>query len=266
MNFFDLTFNENEDLKDKNNLSENESKEILEINTKENVIIPEINNESVFGKILNSTTGFANNISDKYKEIYDSSFNLLSETTDSISEKSIEIYDSSLSIISESNISISETYNYFTDKSGEFYESSLSFLTETGTSLSESSKQKYITIKDKIDREYDQIEIKNNLFILLSKLDIPKIIKFLQNIKTNNTNSLNALKVTISFLKIFETYKLNLIIENKNNEILYINHTVSEFLSKVDFKEVLREVKPYFLLIPPPYGIAVFTILEIFVD
>ena len=120
---------------------------------------------------------------------------------------------------------------------------------------------------------YDQIEIKEKFYSALSDIDLNDLIQKLRALEIENKKAKNALNIVISFLHIFTKYqKTNTLLpeivnlEGLPKESQEVNKQVTSFMQNIDFKEVLREVRPYILYIPHPAAPVVYQLLSFFCD
>lgn len=176
------------------------------------------------------------------------------------------IYNSTSSWTSNLGESIAETFNSAKERTGEAYNNSINYISETSSSISNSTKDNFVSIKDKIGETYEQVEIKNNFYLLLDFISIPIVVMALQ--KLSIAVPLPPVKVgiivLIGLLMIFEEHKKNTaeksLTTNQINE--KTNFEVSELLKNVDLKSIISTLQPYEKQIP--YGKQVFFILKLF--
>lgn len=222
-------------------------------------------------KIFSFTIGEEKNSIDDCQIEGKSDENIEKEVDDLVSDDKgffSNMFDYGKSMTSNITDNLTENLNLLTQKSGEIYDDSINFFSEKSLAISESTKENFITIKTAVGKSYEQIEIKNNLYLALSKIDLPIVINHLKNIKTSNQKTRNSILAIIAFLNIFQNHKLKLLLIDTEQNLLEkkeIDNSVTNFLKDIDMKDVLIEVKPFLLLIPPPYGIGAYYILELFI-
>ena len=222
-------------------------------------------------KIFGFTIGEENNSNDDSQVEKKNTEDIEKELDTSISDNQgffSNIFDYGKSITSNISESLTDNLNHITQKSTEIYDDSINFFSEKSLAISESTKENFVTIKTVVGKSYEQIEIKNNLYLALSKIDIPFVISNLKNVKTSNQKTRNSILAIIAFLNIFQNHKLKLLSTDNNQNLLEkkeIDNSVTNFLKDIDMKDVLTEVKPFLLLIPPPYGIGAYYVLELFI-
>ena len=130
--------------------------------------------------------------------------------------------------------------------------------------------ESFVEITHKAGEFYDQIEIKDNFYKVLSKVNLNSLIENLNNVEIKNEKAKNALKIVVSLLNIFDNYqKRNNLLLNTSEiieEKQELSSEVSHFIKNIDFKEILREVRPYILYIPHPAAPIVYQLLSFLCD
>lgn len=151
----------------------------------------------------------------------------------------------------------------------ETYETSASFITEKGNVICDTTAENFVIIKQKVGNIYEQIEIKNNLYELLSKIDLTALKENLTSLTIENSKGKVAVAAVVTFISIFEKHKLNVLVTENSKAISaekqQISGEVSSFLSSIDFKETLKIAMPYILYIPHPAAPILYRILCFFV-
>ena len=167
----------------------------------------------------------------------------------------------------------SSTYNSIIQSTNETYNATVDFLSEKGTNIYNSTAETFVEIGHKTGELYDQIEIKEKFYSTLSEIDLNDLIQKLCALEIENKKAKNALNIVISFLHIFTKYqKTNTLspeivnLEGLPKESQEVNKQVTSFMQNIDFKEVLREVRPYILYIPHPAAPVVYQLLSFFCD
>ncbi|WP_454937348.1 hypothetical protein [Capnocytophaga leadbetteri] len=192
------------------------------------------------------------------------------ENKEKIDEKNIEVEVSFWDSITNYT---SSTYNSIIQSTNETYNATVDFISEKGTNIYNSTAETFVEIGHKTGELYDQIEIKEKFYSTLSDIDLNDLVQKLSALEIENKKAKNALKIVISFLHIFTKYqKANALLPEAANleglpkESQEVNKQVTSFMQNIDFKEVLREVRPYILYIPHPAAPVVYQLLSFFCD
>lgn len=176
------------------------------------------------------------------------------------------IYNSTSNLTTNFGESIVETFNSAKVKSGEAYDNSIILFSDTSSSVTDLTKQNFVIIKDRIGETYEQIEIKNNLYLLLDLISIPILIIGLKKLSlvVPIPQAKIGIIVLIGFLLIFEEHKSNV----KGNELTTkeindkTNLEVSKLLKNVDLRSIISTLQPFEKQIP--YSKQLFFIVKLF--
>lgn len=172
------------------------------------------------------------------------------------------IYNSTSNWTTNIGENIADTFNSAKKKTGEAY----NYISETGSSISSSTKENFVSIKDKIGNSYEQIEIKNNLYLLLDLISIPILIVGLKKLSlaVPDPQVKIGIVLLVGLLVIFEEHKNN----TKNSELTKdeinekTNFEVSKLLKNVDLNSIITTLQPFEKQIP--YGKQFFFIVKLF--
>lgn len=168
------------------------------------------------------------------------------------------VYDSTSAWTSNLGENIIDTFNSAKEKTALSYDNSKNFILETSTSINDSTKQNFVVIRDKIGETYEQIEIKNNLYVLLDYIDLSLVAAALYKIPAPPPAKI-ALIVVAQLLIIFAEHKKNK--ENSKNDDT-TEFEVSKLLKNVDMKNVISILEEYHKSIPQ--GKQILSIVKLF--
>ena len=166
----------------------------------------------------------------------------------------------------------SSTYNSIAQSTTETYNATIDFISEKGTNIYNSTADTFVEIGHKTGELYDQIEIKDSFYKVLSSIDLNDLTEKISTLEIENRKAKNALNIIVSFLHIFtKCQKRTPSLPTSSSVILpqekqEINNEASSFMQNIDFKAVLREVKPYILYIPHPAAPILYQLLSFFCD
>jgi len=164
----------------------------------------------------------------------------------------------------------SSTYDNIVESTSIAYSTTIDFISEKSSNIYNTTTESFVEITHKAGEFYDQIEIKDNFYKVLSKVNLNSLIENLNNVEIKNEKAKNALKIVVSLLNIFDNYqKRNNLLLNTSEiieEKQELSSEVSHFIKNIDFKEILREVRPYILYIPHPAAPIVYQLLSFLCD
>ena len=150
------------------------------------------------------------------------------------------------------------------------YSTTIDFISEKSSNIYNSTAESFVEITHKAGEFYDQIEIKDSFYKVLSEVNLNSLIENLNNIEIKNEKAKNALKIVVSLLNIFDNYQKRNNLSRNTSEIIEekqeLSSEVSNFMKNIDFKEILREVRPYILYIPHPAAPIVYQLLSFLCD
>lgn len=177
------------------------------------------------------------------------------------------LFDKTTSLSNNIIEGVSEKAKSLKDFSKEEYNGALDFLSEKSFDIGNFSKDSFVSIKTKIGDTFENIEFKDNFFVLISKLDIPFVIQNLSQVKVNDQKAKHALKVVITLLQVIDKHKSKkLAIANSNlTNDSELSIEVVKLLKDINMKDVLEAVKPYIGMLPFPIGQILYLIIEIFI-
>ena len=164
----------------------------------------------------------------------------------------------------------SSTYDNIVESTSVAYSTTIDFISEKSSNIYNTTAESFVEITHKAGEFYDQIEIKDNFYRVLSKVDLNSLIENLNNVEIKNEKAKNALKIVVSLLNIFDNYQKRNNLSLNTSEIIEekqeLSSEVSHFIKNIDFKEILREVRPYILYIPHPAAPIVYQLLSFLCD
>ena len=164
----------------------------------------------------------------------------------------------------------SSTYDNIVESTSVAYSTTIDFISEKSSNIYNTTAESFVEITHKAEEFYDQIEIKDNFYRVLSKVDLNSLIENLNNVEIKNEKAKNALKIVVSLLNIFDNYQKRNNLSLNTSEIIEekqeLSSEVSHFIKNIDFKEILREVRPYILYIPHPAAPIVYQLLSFLCD
>jgi hypothetical protein len=201
------------------------------------------------------------------KSMFDKFISLFEKKEENISDKDIEDKESLWNSIASYT---SSTYDNIVESTSIAYNTTIDFISEKSSNIYNSTAESFVEITHKAGEFYDQIEIKDNFYRVLSKVNLNSLIENLNNVEIKNEKSKNALKIVVSLLNIFDNYQKRNNLSPNTSEIIEekqgLSSEVSHFMKNIDFKEVLREVRPYILYIPHPAASVVYQLLSFLCD
>ena len=201
------------------------------------------------------------------KSIFDKFISLFEKKEENISGKDIEEKESLWNSIASYT---SSTYDNIVESTSVAYNTTIDFISEKSSNIYNITAENFVEITHKAGEFYDQIEIKDNFYKVLSKVNLNSLIENLNNVEIKNEKAKNALKIVVSLLNIFDNYqKRNNLLLNTSEiieEKQELSSEVSHFMKNIDFKEILREVRPYILYIPHPAAPIVYQLLSFLCD
>lgn len=201
------------------------------------------------------------------KSMFDKFISLFEKKEENILGKDIEDKESLWNSIASYT---SSTYDNIVESTNIAYNTTIDFISEKSSNIYNSTAESFVEITHKAGELYDQIEIKDNFYRVLSKVNLNSLIENLNNVEIKNEKSKNALKIVVSLLSIFDSYQKRNNLSPNTSEIIEekqgLNGEVSHFMKNIDFKEVLREVRPYILYIPHPAAPVVYQLLSFLCD
>ena len=201
------------------------------------------------------------------KSIFDKFISLFEKKEENISCKDVEDKESLWNNIASYT---SSTYDNIVESTSIAYSTTIDFISEKSSNIYNNTAESFVEITHKAGEFYDQIEIKDNFYKVLSKVNLNSLIENLNNIEIKNEKAKNALKIVVSLLNIFDNYqKRNNLLLNTSEiieEKQELSSEVSHFIKNIDFKEILREVRPYILYIPHPAAPIVYQLLSFLCD
>ena len=164
----------------------------------------------------------------------------------------------------------SSTYDNIVESTSIAYSTTIDFISEKSSNIYNSTAESFVEITHKAGEFYDQIEIKDNFYKVLSKVNLNSLIESLNSIEIKNEKAKNALRIVVSLLNIFDNYQKRNNLSPNTSEIIEekqkLSSEVSNFMKNIDFKEILREVRPYILYIPHPAAPIVYQLLSFLCD
>lgn len=201
------------------------------------------------------------------KSMFDKFISLFEKKEENISCKDVEDKESLWNNIPSYT---SSTYDNIVESTSIAYSTTIDFISEKSSNIYNNTAESFVEITHKAGEFYDQIEIKDNFYKVLSKVNLNSLIENLNNIEIKNEKAKNALKIVVSLLNIFDNYqKRNNLLLNTSEiieEKQELSSEVSHFIKNIDFKEILREVRPYILYIPHPAAPIVYQLLSFLCD
>lgn len=201
------------------------------------------------------------------KSMFDKFISLFEKKEENISCKDVEDKESLWNNIASYT---SSTYDNIVESTSIAYSTTIDFISEKSSNIYNNTAESFVEITHKAGEFYDQIEIKDNFYKVLSKVNLNSLIENLNNIEIKNEKAKNALKIVVSLLNIFDNYqKRNNLLLNTSEiieEKQELSSEVSHFIKNIDFKEILREVRPYILYIPHPAAPIVYQLLSFLCD
>jgi hypothetical protein len=201
------------------------------------------------------------------KSMFDKFISLFEKKEENISCKDIKDKESLWNSIASYT---SSTYDNIVESTSVAYSTTIDFISEKSSNIYNITAESFVEITHKAGEFYDQIEIKDNFYRVLSKVDLNSLIENLNNVEIKNEKAKNALKIVVSLLNIFDNYqKRNNLLLNTSEiieEKQELSSEVSHFIKNIDFKEILREVRPYILYIPHPAAPIVYQLLSFLCD
>ena len=201
------------------------------------------------------------------KSMFDKFISLFEKKEENISCKNIEDKESLWNSIASYT---SSTYDNIVESTSVAYSTTIDFISEKSSNIYNTTAESFVEITHKAGEFYDQIEIKDNFYKVLSKVDLNSLIENLNNVEIKNEKAKNALKIVVSLLNIFDNYQKRNNLSLNTSEIIEekqeLSSEVSHFIKNIDFKEILREVRPYILYIPHPAAPIVYQLLSFLCD
>lgn len=201
------------------------------------------------------------------KSMFDKFISLFEKKEENISCKDIKDKESLWNSIASYT---SSTYDNIVESTSVAYSTTIDFISEKSSNIYNITAESFVEITHKAGEFYDQIEIKDNFYRVLSKVDLNSLIENLNNVEIKNEKAKNALKIVVSLLNIFDNYqeRNNLLLNTSEiiEEKQELSSEVSHFIKNIDFKEILREVRPYILYIPHPAAPIVYQLLSFLCD
>ena len=201
------------------------------------------------------------------KSMFDKFISLFEKKEENISCKDVEGKESLWNNIASYT---SSTYDNIVESTSIAYSTTIDFISEKSSNIYNNTAESFVEITHKAGEFYDQIEIKDNFYKVLSKVNLNSLIENLNNVEIKNEKAKNALKIVVSLLNIFDNYqKRNNLLLNTSEiieEKQELSSEVSHFIKNIDFKEILREVRPYILYIPHPAAPIVYQLLSFLCD
>ena len=201
------------------------------------------------------------------KSMFDKFISLFEKKEENISCKDIKDKESLWNNIASYT---SSTYDNIVESTSVAYSTTIDFISEKSSNIYNTTAESFVEITHKAGEFYDQIEIKDNFYRVLSKVDLNSLIESLNNVEIKNEKAKNALKIVVSLLNIFDNYQKRNNLSLNTSEIIEekqeLSSEVSHFIKNIDFKEILREVRPYILYIPHPAAPIVYQLLSFLCD
>ena len=201
------------------------------------------------------------------KSMFDKFISLFEKKEENISCKDIKDKESLWNNIASYT---SSTYDSIVESTSIAYNTTIDFISEKSSNIYNTTAESFVEITHKAGEFYDQIEIKDNFYRVLSKVDLNSLIENLNNVEIKNEKAKNALKIVVSLLNIFDNYQKRNNLSLNTSEIIEekqeLSSEVSHFIKNIDFKEILREVRPYILYIPHPAAPIVYQLLSFLCD
>lgn len=201
------------------------------------------------------------------KSMFDKFTSLFDKKKENISYKDIETKESFWNSVTSY---ASSTYDNIAESTSAAYSSTIDFISEKSSNIYNSTAESFVEITHKAGEFYNQIEIKDNFYRVLSKVNLNSLIEKLKNVEIKNEKTKNALKIVVSLLDIFDNYQKRNNLSTNTSEIIEekqeLSSEVSHFMKNIDFKEILREVRHYILYIPHPAAPIVYQLLSFLCD
>ena len=201
------------------------------------------------------------------KSMFDKFTSLFDKKKENISYKDIETKESFWNSVTSY---ASSTYDNIAESTSAAYSSTIDFISEKSSNIYNSTAESFVEITRKAGEFYNQVEIKDNFYRVLSKVNLNSLIEKLNNVEIKNEKTKNALKIVVSLLDIFDNYQKRNNLSTNTSEIIEekqeLSSEVSHFIKNIDFKEILREVRPYILYIPHPAAPIVYQLLFFLCD
>lgn len=201
------------------------------------------------------------------KSMFSKFISLFEKKEENISSKDIEDKESLWNSIANYT---SSTYDNIVESTSIAYSTTIDFISEKSSNIYNSTAESFVEITHKAGEFYDQIEIKDSFYKVLSEVNLNSLIENLNNIEIKNEKAKNALKIVVSLLNIFDNYQKRNNLSHNTSEIIEekqeLSSEVSNFMKNIDFKEILREVRPYILYIPHPAAPIVYQLLSFLCD
>ncbi len=201
------------------------------------------------------------------KSMFDKFTSLFDKKKENISYKDIETKESFWNSVTSY---ASSTYDNIAESTSAAYSSTIDFISEKSSNIYNSTAESFVEITRKAGEFYNQVEIKDNFYRVLSKVNLNSLIEKLNNVEIKNEKTKNALKIVVSLLDIFDNYQKRNNLSTNTSEIIEekqeLSSEVSHFMKNIDFKEILREVRPYILYIPHPAAPIVYQLLFFLCD
>ena len=201
------------------------------------------------------------------KSMFDKFISLFEKKEENISCKDVEDKESLWNNIASYT---SSTYDNIVESTSIAYSTTIDFISEKSSNIYNNTAESFVEITHKAGEFYDQIEIKDNFYKVLSKVNLNSLIESLNSIEIKNEKAKNALRIVVSLLNIFDNYQKRNNLSPNTSEIVEekqeLSSEVSNFMKNIDFKEILREVRPYILYIPHPAAPIVYQLLSFLCD
>ena len=195
------------------------------------------------------------------KSIFDKFISLFEKKEENISGKDIEEKESLWNSIASYT---SSTYDNIVESTSVAYNTTIDFISEKSSNIYNITAENFVEITHKAG------EIKDNFYKVLSKVNLNSLIENLNNVEIKNEKARNSLKIVVSLLNIFDNYQKRNNLSLNTSEIIEekqeLSSEVSHFMKNIDFKEILREVRPYILYIPHPAAPIVYQLLSFLCD
>lgn len=152
---------------------------------------------------------------------------------------------------------IAATYNSAKNITGDVYNASINTISDAASSISDTTKQTFVTVKDKVGDSIASIEIKSNLYKLIDLIDVQLIAGALYAIPAPPPAKIGLVVVAQLLILIKENKK------NKDNPDANKEEEIARLLKSVDLKAVIPILESYQKTIP--FGKQVVFIVKLFI-
>ena len=142
------------------------------------------------------------------KSMFDKFTSLFDKKKENISYKDIETKESFWNSVTSY---ASSTYDNIAESTSAAYSSTIDFISEKSSNIYNSTAESFVEITRKAGEFYNQVEIKDNFYRVLSKVNLNSLIEKLNNVEIKNEKTKNALKIVVSLLDIFDNYQKEII-------------------------------------------------------